>query len=384
MSIYFLVTTRAEIVEQKREELKIDSVIMIDGTVPNWTSKENDFIFDHHKPGGAKTQIEDILKQEELFLEKGKRIIFVTTQVDADAICGSVFLYCNYLTEREHIYISSNDYNFQQKAINLAKLLAISYDCDHLYVPDTVRIGDYICQLKAYRDFAAQCVAALKFDSDTLIEFLELPKDRKAWSIEQKEDYATLAFSRGFDAILKAVKGEQLYPGEQGEAKEYWEKVEQFTQLLKEQKRITLYRNCWIIDTLELQGQYIDPRCALRVIQEMDVDSLPITLTQRSLFVENVFKGYSYTIGCIPWHENTEELDYTQRVFKELTIAEATIRNPELDLAVFAHWGEKDFASKLGFNPWGGRATVGGSGWNTPSELLPQEVIDIVIECLYV
>ena len=78
---------------------------------------------------------------------------------------------------------------------------------------------------------------------------------------------------------------------------------------------------------------------------------LAITLVQREVIVENEFKGYSYTIGCVPLHPALSELDYTRGTFDSLTAKEKEL-NPNAD-------------------GWGGRKTVGGSGWNTPQSTDP-------------
>jgi hypothetical protein len=64
-------------------------------------------------------------------------------------------------------------------------------------------------------------------------------------------------------------------------------------------------------------------------------------------------------LGTIPLHPQQKNFDFTRGVFDALTKAERD-RAPNAD-------------------GWGGRATVGGSGWDTPSLLTAPEVIDIVL-----
>lgn len=86
----------------------------------------------------------------------------------------------------------------------------------------------------------------------------------------------------------------------------------------------------------------------------------PVTLAQRERYNDGEFLGYSYTLGVVPLHSKLSQIDYVSAgVFDALTEAERAI-NPNND-------------------PWGGRKTVGGSGWNTPSKLKPFQVIDIVL-----
>jgi hypothetical protein len=336
--VKYLVTTRLEVLEKASSGCQ---VFMVDGTVPGWlinSMKGEDYHFDHHRQDGADIQIDEMPKSNELMINSDLQGLIVTTQVDADACVAAAYLQIN---------------NLSQETLN--KLRSIAYDCDHLGVPS---------ELSHLSNFAAQCVAAMKSDSNSLVEELGLSKDRKTWTIQEKEKYASLAFQRGTESLIAACKGERKFPGELGEAKEYWEKVEENTQLLLNENRVTFYRDTLLIDYKGLQGKYIDPRCALKAYEFLRENhghdcATPITLAQREVFVDNEFKGFSYTIGCIPLHPKLSTLDYTQGTFEALTEAERKI-NPNAD-------------------GWGGRKTVGGSGWNTPSRLNPQEIIDIVL-----
>lgn len=329
MPISYLVTTR---LEKIRGDLQI---IMLDGTVPGWTPKKDDFHFDHHRRGGAAIQIDEMPYS----LSIKDDAIIVTTQVDADACVAAAFAQLNW-GKRSHLSVSDT----------LSKLRAIAFDCDHLCVPP---------ELLAKADFAACAVAALKLSGNSLVDELGLPRDRKTWSLDDKERYSSEAFKRGTDWLIDASYGNRPFPGELGEATEYWQQVEHNTQMLIEQKRLKLYCDCLLIDYRGLGGQYIDPRCAIKATAHWDIP-LPITLSVREVYIEGELFGYSYTLGTIPLHPLIDKLDYTLGIFERLTHAERAIQ-PNAD-------------------GWGGRKTVGGSGWNTPSHLTPQQVVDIVLE----
>lgn len=320
----YVVTTRLEFVPNTDV-----SIAMVDGTVPGWKPRPQDVHYDHHRLDGAAIQIDEMEKAPNVW--EG---MIVTTQVDADACCAAAWL---------NLLPSVREKNYR-------KLAAIAYDCDHLTVPS---------ELADLTDFAAQAVAALKTGSEAIIADLNLSPDRKTWTVEQKEQYASEAFKRGTEWLIAACFGERKWPGESGEAEKYWQQVEANTQMIIEQKRVTVYRDCLLFDGKGLQGKYIDPRCWLKAAQKMGLAiSTAITLTQREVITENDFKGYSYTIGCVPLHPALDELDYTN-VFSSLTAKERVL-NPDAD-------------------GWGGRKTVGGSGWNTPSQLTPEQVIDTVL-----
>jgi hypothetical protein len=318
-------------------------IIMVDGTLPGYALKPGDLHYDHHRPGGAKIQIDEIdlgcFAGHDQSINLPSDVTFVTTQVDADACAAAASI----------ILASEGHYPVPE----LDKLRAIAFDCDHLCVPS---------ELGYLADFAAQAVAAMKAGSDSLVSELGLPTNRREWTLEQKEQYASKAFEKGTRDLVNAAIGKAPWPGENGEAKEYWEKVEKNTQMILEEKRITEYRDCFLFDAKGLGGTYIDPRCWIKALGLLYGNQIkyyrPITLTRREVIVNN-FKGISYTIGTIPLHPDQDDWDYTHGAYERLTKAEREI-NPNCD-------------------PWGGRATVGGSGWNTCSNLTPEQVINIVL-----
>jgi hypothetical protein len=225
-------------------------------------------------------------------------------------------------------------------------LEAISYDCDHLAVPD---------RLSKYADKAAKIVAALKQSSNRLVAVLELPTDRKTWSIEQKEAFSSAAFAEGVFLTKQLLDDKWDY---ESPAKPYIEALLKTTEEIK--GRVRLYNGCLLFDARGLGGKYIDPRCWLRAAEELGLTpALPVTLVTRDVVVKGEWKGLSHTIGCVPFHSDLSNLDFTKSAFTALTEAERKI-NPDCDA-------------------WGGRKTVGGSGWNTCSNLLPEQVIDIAI-----
>ena len=335
--VKYLVTTRLEVLETVSSGCQ---VFMVDGTVPGWKPSENDYHFDHHKQGGADIQIDEMPNSEDLLINPDLQGLIVTTQVDADACVAAAWLQI--------------DFPISEKTKD--KLRAIAYDCDHLGVPS---------ELSHLSDFAAQCVAAMKSDSDALISELNLPKDRKTWTIEQKEEYASLAFQRGTESLIAACKGERKFPGELGEAKEYWEKVETNTLLLLDTQRVYFYRDTFLVDLRGLEG--VDPRCGNKAYEWLKTNyghecKTAICLTIMDRWDNGVKTGFKYTLAVIALHPRVSDLDYTKGTFEALTISERKI-NPNAD-------------------GWGGRKTVGGSGWNTPSQLKPEEVIDIVLNSL--
>ena len=329
MQSKFIVTTRSSVLQE--QDLPI---VMVDGTVPGWVKRDGDLHYDHHRPGGADVQIAE-MEEAPVLMED---CLFVTTQVDADACVAAAWLQ---LTPEE-------------RDANRDRLEAIAYDCDHLAVP---------VRLSHLGDFASCAVAAMKLTSTEIVSDLGFPIDRREWSIEQKDAYASEAFRRGTQWLIDACRGDH-WPGESGEAVQYWQSVEENIEMIIDQGRVSLYRDCLLFDAKGV-NRYIDPRCWLRASNRLGINPLlPITLTQREVYTDNCFRGYSYTIGCVPLHPELDKLDFTKGVFASLTEAEK-MRNPNAD-------------------GWGGRRTVGGSGWNTPSNLLPQEVIDIVLRELYI
>ncbi|HEY9885517.1 MAG TPA: hypothetical protein V6C98_18075 [Thermosynechococcaceae cyanobacterium] len=311
---------------------------MIDGTVPGWDKQSGDFHFDHHKPGGAQIQIDEIpvgciLSFPLIEYEP----LFITTQLDADAVIAAAWMQLNPSFVNEEIR---------------RKLRAIAFDCDYLCVPD---------ELSDLAGFAAKAVAGMKAEGVKLREKMELPSDSKQWTEEQRLQYYSESFKRDVDWILDAVQGIRPFPGESGEADAHFEKIKADTERLLTESRLRKYCGCWISDQTGMKG-YTDPRSFYAAIPQLDpdYDCQPVTLVIGDR-KEN--DGIRYTLGSLPLHPQASLLDYsTAHVWEALSEAERRL-NPD-------------------FQGWGGRAAVGGSSWNNPSLLSATEVIDIAMFAL--
>lgn len=312
-------------------------IAMLDGTVPGWEPKPGDLHYDHHnKTSNAKVQI------AEMPVPTGEELVdvCVSTLLDADAVVASAYL-----------QLSPDDMNEEVGAERYALLRAIAHECDHLYVDPVDEVNP---------DWAFKVVAAMKVSSDALREEMGLSKDRKDWSKEQRMLYYSTAFRRSVEHIIAAVRGERPWPGEMGEADEY------FNGLLAKRDELLEKGCCSFIDgipyadTSEIKG-YVDPRATLMAWAQLDpeMDYKPVTLTRRL----HKNGGYQYTLGTVPGHPGQDKIDLT-KVFPVLTQAEMLVDN--------LTDGTKSP------DGWGGRTAVGGSGFNTPSLLQPHEVVGFV------
>jgi len=338
----FIVTTRQERLAQLKSEGYV--LIGVDGTLPQ-AQHLYDYLFDHHHRHGADIQLDEMETLGFHPDQIASKLCLATTQVDADAIAAAFRIQFadqfTFKAGQPPAYNNDPDkYRF---------LRAISYDCDHLGVPD---------ELSDHADSASMVVAALKQESKQVIPELGLPEDPSQWSLQQKESYASVCFERGVDCLYRLLE-----PGLEWDyraiAEPYWQTLQANTQKIIEEQRIREYRNCLIFNQVGMRG-YIDPRCWLRAYRQQGFQpKFPVTVTQREVWTSGQFQGYKHTLGTIPLHPRQKDFDYTAGVFNALTTAEQE-RDPNA-------------------NPWGGRATVGGSGRNTPTQLTPEEVIDIVL-----
>lgn len=331
----YLVTTKAT-------RIPIDhQIIMVDGTVPDWAAKPGDLHWDHHRPGGADVQMNEIPAPQKRSLIEEKSThqppCLVTTMVDADACCAAAWvqLPAEVLTPE-----------------TITKLKAIAWDCDHLTVPG---------ELKQYAEFAAKAVVALKNASEGIAADLGLPYERKEWADEHWEAYSSEAFRRGTEWLMAAARGDRPYPGESGEADDYWQQIEADAQMLIDKNRIRFIstnRGDVAVCDQTSTSHAIDPRSFYHAIPKLHSSSAvhlrPEALTLR----DHRAGGLQYTLGSILLHPEQHRLDFTQGTFDRLTQAEQA-KNPEV-------------------GNWGGRRTVGGSPWNTPSELTVEEIVALL------
>jgi len=311
-------------------------IAMLDGTVPGWEPKPKDLWYDHHnKTSNCKVQI------DEMPVPTGKNSVdvCVSTLLDADAVVAAAYL-----------QLSPDDMNEEVGAERYALLRAIAHECDYLCVDPIDGVS---------QEWAFKVVAAMKVSSDTLREEMGLPKDRKEWSKEQRMLYYSTAFRRSVEHIIAAVRGERPWPGEMGEADEYFDSLLAKRDELLEKGCCSFIEGVPYADTSEIKG-YVDPRATLMAWAQLDPEMgyKPVTLTRRL----HKNGGFQYTPGTVPGHPGQNAVDLT-KVFPVLTQAEL----------LAARW-----LDDITPDGWGGRAGVGGSGFNTPSLLLPHEVVGFV------
>lgn len=336
----FLVTTNQSYIPSDN----YTQIVMIDGTVPGWQAKPIDLHFDHHCPGGAAVQIDEIPDKAIVNLDAA----FVTTQVDADACAAAAWLIVkNHLDE------------CQSYDARLA-LWCIAHDCDHLGLPLDAKFDPY-------REFAAKAVAALKQSGFALASKLGLPSDRKTWSEDQQVQYASAAFESGTMALVEAAENGGAYPGELGEADEYFENMAR--------QRPMVFENCQVIDGVAVFDQrsfdgYVDPRLPLEWARQQPQFN-GITLTVRdgrakpnAASIPDGIEVFAYTLGSDSLRSPQNFSD--RGIWDTLTKAENAKRRsmglPELDPG----------------NGWGGRNAVGGSSWRNPVFMRTHEIVNFI------
>jgi hypothetical protein len=217
-------------------------------------------------------------------------------------------------------------------------------------------------RLSHLSDFAAQAVAGMKVESDKIAEDLDYPDNHADWTVEQLENYSTKAFEFCIEWLILAAKGKAKWPGEGGESLKYWEEVKADSAEILEKERITFFKGIPIFDIRDFD-HLVDPRACLIALKEMQVPHLPMTITIK----KHNMGGDKYTLGCDPLHPEAHQIDYTKSTYKELSRAENIKELVSLERKV-----------------WGGRKTVGGSGWNHPTTLTAQEVADIVLRNAFI
>ncbi len=315
-------------------------IFMVDGTVPDWSPHPGDRHWDHHRSGGKEIQIDEMPWPIKTLIEDystGQPPCIVTPQMDADACCAAAWLQLPRSVLQPE---------------TVAKLRAIAWDCDHLMTPP---------DLQSLAEFAAKAVVGLRTLSHPITEALSLPKDRRQWTAAQWQVYMSKNFQQGTEWFLMAACGERPWPGEQGEADYFLRSLQNDASQLIADGRICLIptaRKAVAVCDLKDIGRYIDPRAFHQALASItDSHQLrPETLLIR----EHKHGGVQYTLGCLPHHLQTPSLDYTAGTFERLSQAEL---------------GKDNTAE-----PWGGRRTVGGSGWNRTSFLTPEEVIALLDE----
>jgi len=316
----YLVTTNLS-------EIPPGPIAMLDGTVPGWIPKVGDLHYDHHRPDGAKVQIGEMTDAPTDFVGT-----IVTTLLDADAIIAAAWLHLS-VDERNE---------------NLTKLWAIAHDCDYLESP-------------TLPGFAMKAVATMK---------IRAGQHNKDWDAKQKSEWYSENFEQSVNEILSACRGQAKWPGESGEADNIVAEWNRQAQELINTDQVSYLSRISIIDLRGLG--YVDPRAQQMAIMHNSGLS-PCTIA----VCDHKSGGIKYTLGSIPSLARNTPVDYTKRVYLDLNKLEAFRRGIDPSL-VQEHYGHPTFESAVGFSPWGGRATVGGSGLNTRSMLLPHEIVKVL------
>ncbi len=355
--VSYIATTKSENIPSNHQ------AFMVDGRVPDWIPNDFDHCWNHHRPDGPMTQIDDMpfpddeiplidryAKDAEQLIKNGNQKIIkkvpqviVTTQVDADACCAAAWIQLSGKILKES--------RTKEGDIPTSDILrAIAYDCDHLYVPD---------ELSHLDDFAAHAVATMTQNSFDLAANSGLPKDRKLWTDSQRLEHYSLSFKIGTQSLIDAALGKSPWPGELGEAEEYLKQVEDDKNFLYEDKRITVLNNIAVCDMRGI-GRPIDVRSFIRAVNEYIVPNHNLR-TQMLIVRDHGTSGHRYTLSSNPNHPDYLKLDYTAGTLARLTQAEKT----------------KATSHDIDFK-WGGRHQVAGSAWNSPSSLEPEEVIALL------
>lgn len=365
----FLVTTHIE-------DVPTDApIIMVDGTVPGWKPKPEDKHFDHHRRDGADIQIDEIPDN----ISIKEQAVFVTTQLDADACAAAAWI----------TLLCTNGISEENLRWAKTKLRAIAYECDHLGLPMQLEFMEgHEDVYEAMSEFARDAVATLKLNGSPLIEKWGWSKDKKTWTHEQKVKFYSLLFELGTDWLVDAALGITPWPGEKGEAAEYWEKFKSEAGFIYRHCR--MYQNVAVLDTPSCIN-YADPRHLIEwARQQPNYSNITLAVRQRPLKlwrnhnenlvlftpeVDNIFKGesitlpaYNYTLGSVPLHPSGSPRFCNvqkQSIWEVLSLAEKNKRK------------KLDFPEPT--TAWGGRNEVGGSSWNDAALLTPEEVIDLAL-----
>lgn len=306
-------------------------IVMLDGTVPGWIPNNWDVHFDHHRKDGAKVQIDEmrsVWPEDDPvgYCHYTGNIVIATTQLDADAAVAAAYYTAGGL--------------FSPEAMR--KLRAIAWDCDHLTVP---------ADLADLKDFAFKAVAAFIQPSirDAIPASLGLdPKGFKSWTAEERQAVSSESFRRTTEWLVSAALGLRPWPGESGEADGYAQELSDMADRLIAEGRINLIKVNDRPNMATGDGTgfaYVNPRSFYIAWEKMGYGVPDLSLTYR----EHKSGTRAYTIAT------NGDIDLTDGYFEAIT-AEEMSENPAAD-------------------PWGGRATVGGSGWNTGSVLEPQQVL---------
>lgn len=345
MKVRYLVTTDAN-------QLPDCPIIMIDNAVPNWKprpgidlhvgslSSVSTSVHTDRVPLGFVAEYPYVEGIDTSKVESSDFVCIVSPEFTVSACATAAWVQL----EKEELEDTA-----------IGSLLSIAYDCDYFQVPN---------KFKVFSKFATKATVALELKAFEYETILELPKNPKERSPQQKRICSSLAFKMGTEWLIDAAKGSRPYPGEMGEATEYWRELVEIALIYLEESRLQIYNDALLIDNRGLNIGYIDPRSAYIAARN---EGLRYEL---SLVIKDSKEGYSYVLASSGLNLITK-----YNAFFTLTCKEAIKRNVSLHL-IEESWGKHNCSELIGFDPWGGCEAIGESSNRSPSKLDPREVID--------
>ena len=351
--VYFVTKNSQQLSETAKQ---FNKVIFVDGFVENHSIESKKVMtFDHHYKGGSDTSLGEVLDNHnnlesisELSVEienyekinEDYKILFVTPQLDADAIIGTALI----------VHILQSDGQCDMTMISRWMLEAICFDCDYLYVP---------LRLKMFEKEATIFNQILKEMKNEEAKFLEI--DIRNSTLKEKEELNSNCFYMGVMRIINYLQDDEalIFEYEYEQTDNYIQNQNKLKDLIRNDNRIKIYSEIAVFNAINIKS-YCDPRNWYSILPEVEENknkkSHDVVVFVREIVENNKHKAWTYSIALKP--------------------------NPNPKMNLNSLWDLMNNKEKNN-NPnalehWGGRSTIGGSPRSEGSQLSLDDVLDII------
>lgn len=220
-------------------------IVSIGEEIAYWEPKPGDYSINRHKSGKS-LHILEVPYETRI----PNNSVFTATKVDAE-ICATAAWLQLLSMEHEDIDLERTE---ELESIK-RRLEAISFDCAYLSL---VKPGDYFSDRYV---FAKEAVITLERFNEDLASKLNLPQNKREWSVAQKSSYDSAVFAINAQWLVDAALDLRDWPGSNGEVTDvYWRKYEQDGYTVDRISR--MHDNVAIVDIRGDRPEYdnLDPR----------------------------------------------------------------------------------------------------------------------------
>jgi hypothetical protein len=224
-------------------------IVSIGEEIAYWEPESCDYLIDRQKSGKSLYILE-----VPYVTRIPNNSVFVAAKLNAEVCATAAWLQLLGMEPEELSLERTKELEWIKRCLE-----GISFDCAYLSL---VKRADY-CHV-----FARDAVITLERFNEDLASELQLPQNRREWSVAQKSSYDSVVFAKNTQWLVNAALKLCDWPGQNGEVTDvYWRKYEQDTYTVDRISR--MHDNVAIVDIRGDRPEYddLDPRHLIHLLK---------------------------------------------------------------------------------------------------------------------